>query len=124
MRFTRSRTLLAAAGLTLAGALSACGNAGGSDSESTDVNVEENAADNFEDGTRMKELAEDGKLTIGVKYDQPGIGFKGAADDAPTGLDPEMGRILAASLGIDDKDITWKETISDNREPFLQKGEV
>ena len=60
MRFTRSRTLLAAAGLTLAGALSACGNAGGSDSESTDVNVEENAADSFEDGTRMKELAQDG----------------------------------------------------------------
>jgi glutamate transport system substrate-binding protein len=124
MRFTRSKALLAAAGLTLAGALSACGNAGSDDSESTDVTVEENAADNFDDGTRMKELADAGKITIGVKYDQPGIGFKGAADDAPKGLDPEMGRILAASLGIDDADITWKETISDNREPFLQKGEV
>ena len=48
----------------------------------------------------MKELADAGKITIGVKFDQPGIGFKGAADDAPKGFDLEMGKILAASLGI------------------------
>jgi glutamate transport system substrate-binding protein len=59
-----------------------------------------------------------------VKYDQPGIGFKGATDDMPKGFDPEIGKILAASLGIKPEDITWKETISDNREPFLQTGEV
>ena len=61
----------------------------------------ENAADSFEAGTRMKELADTGKITIGVKFDQPGIGFKGAADDVPTGFDLEMGKILAAYLGID-----------------------
>ena len=43
---------------------------------------------------------------------------------AVEGFDPEMGKIMAASLGIDADDITWKETISDNREPFLQEGEV
>ena len=70
----------------------------------------------------MKELAEAGKITIGVKYDQPGIGFKGADRRRPqSGFDPEMGKILAASLGIADEDITWKETISDNREPFLRR---
>jgi glutamate transport system substrate-binding protein len=47
-----------------------------------------------------------------------------AADDMPTGFDPEMGKILAGSLGIAPEDITWKETISDNREPFLQANEV
>jgi glutamate transport system substrate-binding protein len=115
--------VLAAAGLSLA--LAACGEAGnGGGGEGVDVEVTENAADNFEDGTRMKELAESGEITIGVKYDQPGIGFKGAADDMPKGFDPEMGKILAASLGIAPEDITWKETISDNREPFLQSGEV
>ena len=72
----------------------------------------------------MKELAESGEITIGVKYDQPGIGFKGATDDMPTGFDPEIGKILAADLGIAPEDITWKETISDNREPFLESGEV
>jgi glutamate transport system substrate-binding protein len=115
--------VLAAAGLSLA--LAACGEAGnGGGGEGVDVEVTENAADNFDDGTRMKELAESGEITIGVKYDQPGIGFKGAADDMPKGFDPEMGKILAASLGIAPEDITWKETISDNREPFLQSGEV
>ena len=53
----------------------------------------------------MKELAEAGKIMIGVKYDQPGIGFKGATDDMPTGFDPEIAKILAAELGIDPEDI-------------------
>ena len=72
----------------------------------------------------MKELADAGEVIIGVKYDQPGIGFKGATDDMPAGIDPELGKVLAASLGIAPEDITWKETISDNREPFLNSGEV
>jgi glutamate transport system substrate-binding protein len=113
------------AGAVLALPLAACGEAGSDDGgESVDVEVQEDAASEFDDGTRMKELAESGEITIGVKFDQPGIGFKGAADDMPTGIDPEMGKILAADLGIAAEDITWKETISDNREPFLQSGEV
>jgi glutamate transport system substrate-binding protein len=123
MRFMRTKAVAVAAGLSLA--LAACGEAGsGGSGEGVEVEVTENAAENFDDGTRMKELAESGEITIGVKYDQPGIGFKGAADDMPTGFDPEMGKILAASLGIAPEDITWKETISDNREPFLQSKEV
>ena len=122
MRLTRTKAVLAAAGLAFS--LAACGNAGESDSADTDVTVAEDAASSFDAGTRMKELADSGKITIGTKFDQPGIGFKGATDDVPTGLDPEMGKILAASLGIKPEDITWKETISDNREPVLQKGEV
>jgi glutamate transport system substrate-binding protein len=121
-----NRTVATLAGAVLAVSLAACGNAGdsGGDGESVDVDVSENAADQFDDGTRMKELAESGEVTIGVKYDQPGIGFKGAADDAPKGFDVEMAKILAGTLGIAPEDITWKETISDNREPFLDEGEV
>ncbi|WP_114422423.1 glutamate ABC transporter substrate-binding protein [Nocardioides houyundeii] len=122
MRFTRSKALVVAVGLALS--LAACGDAGSDDTETTDVDVAENAADKFEDGTAMKELAEDGSITIGVKFDQPGIGFKGATDDAPKGFDPEIGKILAADLGIPADKIKWKETISANREPFLQEGEV
>jgi len=124
MPFNRTKAAAVATGLGLALSLAACGEAGTSDSEGGDYEVVENAADNFDDGTRMKELAESGEITIGVKYDQPGIGFKGAADDVPVGMDPEVGKILAASLGIPADDITWKETISDNREPFLESGEV
>jgi glutamate transport system substrate-binding protein len=116
---------IAAAVVVLAGALAACGDAGSDDGASgADVEVAENASDEFDDGTRMKELADAGSIKIGVKFDQPGIGFKGATDDVPVGIDPEMGKILAASLGIAPEDIEWVETISDNREPFLESGEV
>ncbi len=119
-----NRTITAIAGTALALSMAACGDAGSDDSESIDVDVQEDAASEFDDGTKMKELAESGEVTIGVKYDQPGIGFKGATDDMPKGFDPEIGKVLAADLGIAPEDITWKETISDNREPFLQSGEV
>ncbi len=122
---TLKRTMSVLTGATMVLALAACGDAGSdSGGGGADVEVADNAADEFEDGTRMKELAESGEIVIGVKYDQPGIGFKGATDDVPEGFDPEIGKILAGTLGIAEEDITWKETISDNREPFLQEGEV
>ena len=111
MRFTRTKAIIATAGLALS--LAACGNAGEDSDTATDVDVADNAADSFDDGTQMKELADSGSITIGVKFDQPGIGFKGATDDMPQGFDPEIGKILAGSLGIAPEDITWKETISD-----------
>ncbi|QIK74381.1 glutamate ABC transporter substrate-binding protein [Nocardioides piscis] len=121
MRFIRTKAAVAVAGLTLS--LAACGDAG-SDSEGPDVEVKEDAASEFDDGTRMKELAEAGAIKIGVKYDQPGLGFKDAASDTPEGFDVEMAKILAADLGIAEDDVEWVETISDNREPFLQDGTV
>jgi glutamate transport system substrate-binding protein len=122
MRTSRIRT--AAVAVMMTGALAACGDAG-SDSEASDVTAAEEVS--FEDGTRMKELADAGKVVVGVKYDQPGLGFKGAADDIPSGFDVEVAKILVASLGIDPQDtsaVTYEETISDNREPFLQTGRV
>jgi glutamate transport system substrate-binding protein len=121
MRFTRTKALVATVGLALS--LAACGDAGGDD-EGADVDVAENAADDFDDGTRMKELAEAGSIKIGVKFDQPGLGFKDAASDVPTGFDVEMAKVLAGSLGLEGDEIEWVETISDNREPFLEDGTV
>ncbi|NYE35697.1 glutamate transport system substrate-binding protein [Nocardioides cavernae] len=121
MRFTRTKAIIATAGLALS--LAACGDAG-EESDGPDVEAAENASDNFDDGTRMKELADAGSIKIGVKFDQPGLGFKDAASDTPTGFDVEMAKQLAASLGIEGDGIEWVETISDNREPFLEDGTV
>ena len=122
MRMKRTRFAVIAAAAALI--LGACGNAGEEDNNPVDNTVDENAAANFDDGTRMKELAEAGTVKIGVKFDQPGLGFKQAGVAIPTGLDIEMGKILAAKLGIKPEDVDWVETISDNREPFLQAGTV
>ena len=120
MRFTRTKALSTA--VLLAAALAACGDAGDDESEGADVDVAEGC--DFESGTTMQELCESGEVTIGVKFDQPGIGFQGAADDEPTGFDIEMAKIVAGALGIEESGITWEETISDNREPFLIEKKV
>ena len=121
MRFIRTKAVVAGLGLALS--LAACGDAG-SEGESADVEVKEDAASEFDEGTRMRELADSGTVKIGVKYDQPGLGFKDAASDIPTGFDVEMAKVLAADLGIAEDEVEWVETISDNREPFLQDGTV
>jgi len=123
MGFTRTKTLLA--GLALA-ATAACGSAGSDDEGGADVKAKKDAASSFKDGTQMKTLADQGTINVGVKFDQPGLGFKGAADKVPSGFDVEMAKVLVAGLGIDpDSDkVKWIETVSDSREPFLQSNKV
>ena len=113
LKKTKAFATMAALALSLA----ACGGGGGSD-----VAVEDSPE--FESGTTMAELADAGKITVGVKFDQPGIGFMPPGADVPEGFDIEMAKIVAGKLGIAPEDITWKETVSDNREPFLQNGTV
>jgi len=123
MGFTRTKTLLA--GLALA-ATAACGNAGSDDEGGADVKAKKDAASSFKDGTQMKTLADQGTINVGVKFDQPGLGFKGAADKVPSGFDVEMAKVLVAGLGIDPESdkVKWVETVSDSREPFLQSKKV
>lgn len=122
MRFIRTKAAIATFGLAIA--LTACGDAGDDDEGKSLKGKDVSCDDDFADGTQMYDLCDAGKIKIGVKYDQPGLGFKDAASDVPTGFDVEMAKILAAALGIDTEDITWVETISDNREPFLEAGKV
>ena len=77
----------------------------------------------FPAGSTMAELSEAGEITIGTKYDQPGFGLLNP-DGTPEGFDVEIGKIIAAELGIEAGDITWTETVSANREPFIQNGQV
>jgi glutamate transport system substrate-binding protein len=122
MRFKRTKASLAVLGLALS--LAACGNAG-SDTKSVDVEVSKDAT--FDPGTRMAELAKQGTIKVGVKYDQPGLGFNETGSDMPTGFDVDIAKILVASLGIDPNDtskVKYIETISDNREPFLTENKV
>ncbi|HEX6920762.1 MAG TPA: glutamate ABC transporter substrate-binding protein [Actinomycetes bacterium] len=114
---TRGIRAVALAGV-LALAAAACG--GGGDDAATPV--EKDAK--FAAGTTMAKLHDAGSIKVGVKFDQPGIGFKKPGSDAPEGFDIEIAKIVAAKLGIDPSKIKWTETISKNREPFLQNGTV
>jgi glutamate transport system substrate-binding protein len=99
-------------------ALAGCGG----DDEASGPDVKVQALDDL--SGQAKSLADAGKIKIGVKIDQPGIGYKPPGADAPEGFDIEIGKILAADLGIKADDIDWVETVSANREPYLQNGTV
>jgi glutamate transport system substrate-binding protein len=121
MRITRYAAAAAAAGLLLAGCASQAGNQAADASKSTAA-VETNVK--FDPGTTMARLHDAGKITVGTKFDQPGFGLLNPQTKKPEGFDVEIAKIIAAKLGIKADNITWTETVSANREPFIQNGQV
>jgi len=116
-----SRALAVATALALSLSLAACGDdEGGDDTAATEPTAEETT---FEAGTKMAELQEAGKVTVGTKFDQPLFGLKGLSGK-PEGFDVEVAKLIAAKLGIDEDGIEFVETVSANREPFLQQAQV
>ena len=113
-RLFLSGTVGAAAALGLA----ACGGGGDEEPEVAEVDTAD-----FPEGSTMAKLADAGKITIGTKFDQPLFGQAGP-DGEPVGFDVEIGKILAGALGIDADGIEWTETVSANREPFIENGQV
>ncbi|MFF2623370.1 glutamate ABC transporter substrate-binding protein [Oerskovia jenensis] len=104
---TRTRTGgLVALAATAALALSACG---GSDDGGGST-----------DGSSASAGGE--KITIGIKFDQPGLGFK--EGDAYTGFDTDVARYVAEKLGYSEDQIEWKEAPSAQRETLLSTDQV
>jgi glutamate transport system substrate-binding protein len=64
----------------------------------------------------------DDTLTIGIKYDQPGLGQQ--EGDTFKGLDVDVARYVARELGFAEDKITFKETPSPQRETAIQGGQV
>ncbi|MFJ5136392.1 bifunctional serine/threonine-protein kinase/glutamate ABC transporter substrate-binding protein [Streptomyces sp. NPDC088707] len=63
------------------------------------------------------------EITIGIKFDQPGLGFKNP-DGTYAGLDVDVATYVARALGHDPADIVWKEARSSTREALLTNGDV
>ncbi|WP_433203368.1 glutamate ABC transporter substrate-binding protein [Nocardia sp. CA-107356] len=103
MRINRSLRLgIGAVALMLAATTAACG--GGSD---------KTALDN----------AKDGKLTVGIKFDQPGLGLRNK-DGSYSGFDVEVAKYVAGKLGVKPENITFKESPSGQRETLIENGQV
>ena len=115
MRLKKSLMITAIAAASILG-LGACAGGG----ETTPPAAE---TPTFEAGTTMATLADAGEITIGTKFDQPLFGLKGP-DGNPVGFDVEIGKLVASALGISADKITWVETVSANREPFIENGTV
>ncbi|MCB2411604.1 glutamate ABC transporter substrate-binding protein [Demequina sp. TTPB684] len=114
----------AALGAVAAIALTACG---GSDEPADTTDAMTDATDaamaEFPEGSTMAALADAGTITVGTKFDQPLFGLL-APSGTPEGFDVEIAKMIASELGIDEGDIEWVETVSANREPFIESGQV
>lgn len=69
------------------------------------------------------ENAQEGELTIGIKYDQPGLGLRNT-DGTYSGFDVEVAKYVAAELGVQPDAITFKEAPSAQRETLIENGQV
>lgn len=65
---------------------------------------------------------ESGKIRIGIKFDQPGLGFNKSG--TYVGFDVDVAKYVAKKLGYSEDEIVWKEAPSKQREAMLQNGDV
>jgi glutamate transport system substrate-binding protein len=80
-------------------------------------------------GSTMANIQAKGKLVVGTKYDQLGFGQQNPTTSKVEGFDVEIAkRVAVAIFGGDNKSVEAKiefvETVSKNREPFIQDGKV
>lgn len=89
--------------------LAACGDSAGGDSEGLLGSIEA------------------GNVTLGTKFDQPGLGLR-EPDGSMTGLDVDVATYVVNSIaeenGWEEPSIDWRETPSAQRETLIQNGEV
>jgi len=65
----------------------------------------------------------DNKITIGTKFDQPGLAVK-KPDGSMAGFDVDVATYVAGKLGYSPNQIDWKESPSSQRETLIQNGQV
>ncbi|MBY8850855.1 glutamate ABC transporter substrate-binding protein [Saccharothrix longispora] len=120
MRVRTLAVVLLAGGL----ALTACGKEGGP-GDSGAAPTQQAAADVKVDGSAtFEKMKNRGKVVVGVKEDQPGLGYKDPTSGKYTGFDVEIAKLVAAKLGFSDDKIEYKAIASAGREQALINGDV
>ncbi|CCH35383.1 glutamate ABC transporter substrate-binding protein [Actinosynnema sp. NPDC047251] len=67
--------------------------------------------------------AGDGRLTIGIRFDQPGMAQR-RLDGKYVGFDVDVAKYVAQQFGVPESGITWKEARSADRERLIADGQV
>jgi glutamate transport system substrate-binding protein len=105
----------------------ACGD---DDSEETqDTTGTTQAVPQFAAGTTMANLQGKGKIVVGTKFDQPGLGQKNPTTGKVEGFDVEIAKLIAMGIfggtvnDIESK-IEFRESTTPNREAFIENGTV
>jgi glutamate transport system substrate-binding protein len=126
--------LIAGIGLAAVAALtlSACNSGSPTGSGGTDAGGEDEATALWEVATEVDladsptydRMVERDGVIVGVKNDQPGLGFEDVTTGERTGFDVDIARWIAASLGFDEDQITYETIPSANREQAILNGDI
>ena len=122
MIMRRSAVLLAGAaavGLALTG----CGKEG-SPSGGNSVTVSASAGVAVAGSPTFDRIKSRGKVIVGVKEDQPNLGFKDPTTNTYSGFDVDIARLVAAGLGFGQDKIEYKAIPSANREQAISNGDI
>lgn len=82
------------------------------------------AAFGEEEGLLFSGPIEKAKLRIGIKFDQPGVGYFSEGAEQPSGFDVDVAMHLAFRLGYAPSQVEWVEALSPYRVDLLAEGEV
>ncbi|PWD50052.1 ABC transporter substrate-binding protein [Serinibacter arcticus] len=116
-----TRVTIAALAAVAAMTLAACTtDAGGTDAEET--SAESSTSDGGETEAAAECSGGEGSINIGIKFDQPGLGFQDGSDYS--GFDVDVAKYVACELGYAEDAITWVSAPSAQRENMLQTGQV
>ena len=113
---------MAAAGAAAALVLTGCAGGGGGDNGDQPWTVAEDVT--IEGSATFEAMQSAGQIVIGVKEDQPGLGYLDAATGERTGFDVDIARWMAAELGFGEDQIEFKAIPSANREQELVNGNI
>ncbi len=121
MKLRRMAAVLAVATLALTG----CGKEGGTGGTG-DAGVKVDTAQDVkvEGSPTFDKMTQAGKVTIGVKEDQPNLGYRDPTTNEFSGFDVEIARLIAAKLGFDKDKIEFKPVPSANREQAISNGDI
>jgi glutamate transport system substrate-binding protein len=121
----RSRPIfLASVALTFMFAVAACGKTSDTTTApgGTTAPVATNAA--ITGSPTFDKMKSRNKVIIGVKEDQPNLGYKDPTTNQYSGFDIEMAKLIAAQLGFTADQIEYKAIPSANREQSIINGDI
>lgn len=118
--------------LTIFGALALFVACGGDDDDDatpttaagTTPTTAASAAPTFAADSTMGKIVAAKKMVVGVKFDQPGFGLKDPVSGKVDGFDVAIAKEIAKSLGLQENQVEFVESISANRIPYLQEDKV
>jgi glutamate transport system substrate-binding protein len=106
-------------------ALAACGGSSGGASATVDTGgYQTTKADSLPASATLDAIKARGKIIIGTKFDQPLFGLQNPTNGRIDGFDAEIGRLLALRIFGDPNKVSFIESVSKNREPYIQQGKV